>query len=81
MNADEKHFVDTVLLTIKKDTSVAELEKLLGPIRKQVFNKMYDWRISGEDAEYGVRIYFLDNEISKIRFMRVGKFIWEKELD
>jgi len=86
MNDGEKEFVDTVLLTIQPDTSVSELEELFGPIRKQVANKMYDWRISGEDigsedTEYGVRVYLSDNEIYKIRFVRLGKFTWETILE
>ncbi len=80
MNQNEKQFVDNVLLKIKAETTIEELIEALGPIRKQVFSKMYDWRLEDNGTRYGVRVYFSDNRIHTIKFIRVGKFIWQHHL-
>ena len=77
---DDERAIHTKLDLIQAAATYADVEALLGPADRSGAGIRPTWNVPKGDALSQVAIYFTDNHATKIRWMKVGSFTWEKIL-
>ncbi|MDH4262685.1 MAG: hypothetical protein OEV78_06565 [Spirochaetia bacterium] len=78
MSPDEKIFLEEKILKITPDMSENEVSKILGPVYRGTETDRPVWLAIGNDNKSQVAVYYYENKIFKIRWLKLGSFVWEK---
>ncbi|HSA15517.1 MAG TPA: hypothetical protein P5346_12315 [Spirochaetota bacterium] len=79
MNDAEKKYLDESLQKITPDLTVKQLIAILGPVYKGSGTVRPVWLAPGDDEKSRVSVYYLNNKIIKIRWVKADTFVWEKD--
>ena len=78
MNDAEKKYLNDSLQKITPDLTVKQLITILGPVYKGSGTVRPVWLAPGDDENSRVSVYYFNNRIIKIRWMKLDSFVWEK---
>lgn len=78
MNAEELAALDR-LSSIHRNMSMEQVHRMLGPPSEDLYF-MAQWNGFGGSVLSQARVYFLNERPTKIRWMKVGFFVYEKKL-
>ncbi len=79
MNAEERAFLKNRVLAITPDMSEDRVSDLLGPVSRGSGSPRPVWAGPGINPMSQVAVYYhVNGKIFKIRWMKLGSFVWEK---
>lgn len=78
MNAEERAALRGVLL-LRRGMSAEDVYRALGPPTEDL-GLVAKWNGLGGSALSQVRVYFLDGRAFKVRWMKLGAFVYERNL-
>jgi len=76
MSAEELAFVEK-LKTIRPEMTESDVSNILGPVYRGGGTLRPAWLGPNNDRESQVLVYFVDDSIYKVRWMKLGSFVWE----
>lgn len=80
MSVAQRDFLETKLLSIKPNMSETEVTQILGPVYRDSGTNRPVWLGPEKKQSSQILIYYYNGRIAKIRWMEMGKFMWEKNL-
>ncbi|MCC7407508.1 MAG: hypothetical protein IT442_05520 [Phycisphaeraceae bacterium] len=78
MAPEEREFADS-LLALPRTTTPDELDQWLGPPQEAFFGARDYWVQSDDGASSQVRFYFSDGKLRTVRWIKLGRFIWDHD--
>jgi hypothetical protein len=76
MSADEQAFVEKIK-RIKPEMTESDVASLLGPVYRGSGTARPAWLGPTSDTGSQILVYFSDGKIYKVRWMKMGSFVWE----
>lgn len=80
MSTEEKTFLESKLLKITKDMSEQEVTAILGEAYRGAGTMRPAWLAPGNDPKSQVVVYFLNDKVKKVRWLKLGYFMWKAKL-
>jgi hypothetical protein len=78
MTDAERKLVRDSLSKIPAETSVTELEKVLGPPHRGAGTPRPVWLGPGKDKNSQIAVYIKNNKIALIRWLKLRQWLWER---
>ncbi len=80
MNKEEKKYFEEKIVKIEIGVLYEEVKNILGSPSRGEETKRPTWKVLSSKGASQVAIYLSDtNTVSKIKWMKIGKFVWEKD--
>ena len=80
MNKEEKKYFEEKIIKIEIGTPYEKVKIILGFPARGDGTKRPTWKVLSSKGNSQVAIYLSKtNTVRKIRWMKIGKFVWEKE--
>ena len=76
MSAEELAFVEKIKM-IKPEMTETDVANLLGPVYRGSGTARPAWLGPTNDSGSQILVYFVDGRIYKVRWMKLGSFVWE----
>lgn len=76
MSAEELAFVDKIKM-ITPEMTESDVANLLGPVYRGSGTARPAWLGPTNDTGSQILVYFVDGRIYKVRWMKLGSFVWE----
>jgi hypothetical protein len=80
MSPVERSFLEQKLALIKKDMSQAQVEQILGKPYRGDGTVRPNWLGPEGGNSSQVAVYFFNDKAFKVRWMRIGRFAWNRNL-
>ena len=79
MSPAEKAFVEKIK-TIKPEMTEADIERILGPVKRNGGSMRPSWAGPEGSDTSEIAVYFFDGKAQKVRWIKLGSFVWEHEI-
>lgn len=80
MNAEEKQYFEEKIIKIEVGAAYENVKEILGAPDRGEGTQRPTWKVLSSKGDSQVAIYLSKtNTVRKIRWMKMGKFVWEKE--
>ena len=76
MTPEERAHAEDVLMKIERDATYNEVVEILGEPHRNAGFMRPSWLGPYGDEKSQIQIYFIDEEVAKIRWIKLGKFAW-----
>jgi hypothetical protein len=78
MTAAERKLVQETLQKLPAETSIADLEKKLGPMFRGAGTQRPVWLGPDKDKDSQIAVYLKNNKIVLIRWLKLRQWLWER---
>jgi hypothetical protein len=76
MSAEELAFTEKIKM-IRPEMTESDVANLLGPVYRGSGTPRPAWLGPTNDSGSQILVYFVDGRIYKVRWMKLGSFVWE----